>query len=165
MKRIILVRHGKAEESASGISDFERSLTLKGKIISRLMARKLKETERSEMSFISSPAFRALETAIIFAGEFGIDPEQIMISSNLYYKMNYRYLQELLTHMNEKTYTMIMFGHNPSFTEIAAVLCMEGCEFIPKSGIVGITFDIDDWNEITQHSGKLEYDLKPERVL
>ena len=42
MKKLIFVRHGKAEEE-SGISDFERSLTLKGKVISGLMALKLAE--------------------------------------------------------------------------------------------------------------------------
>jgi phosphohistidine phosphatase len=165
MKKIILVRHGKAEDPASGISDFERSLTIKGKIISRLMARKLKETENTGMHFISSPAFRAFETAMIFAGEFGIDAEQITISSNLYYKMNMRYLQEMLSQISEKNNTMILFGHNPSFTEIASGLSRDGCDFIPKSGIVGISFAVNTWNEITQKSGQLEYDLKPERVL
>ena len=48
-------------------------LTLKGKIISGLMARKLHEKEKSPGVMMTSPAFRALETALIFAGEFGID--------------------------------------------------------------------------------------------
>jgi phosphohistidine phosphatase SixA len=34
MKRLIFVRHGKAEDGSPEISDFERSLTLKGKVIS-----------------------------------------------------------------------------------------------------------------------------------
>ncbi len=41
MKKLIFVRHGKAEDESPEISDFERSLTLKGKVISRLMAQKL----------------------------------------------------------------------------------------------------------------------------
>ncbi len=43
MKRLIFVRHGKAEDESPEISDFESSLTLKGKVISRLMAHKLRE--------------------------------------------------------------------------------------------------------------------------
>ena len=57
----------KLKITASGISDYERSLTLKGKIISRLMGKKLREMEKSPVTIITSPAFRALETALIFA--------------------------------------------------------------------------------------------------
>ena len=91
MKKLIFVRHGKAEDPAPEISDFERSLTMKGKIISKLMAQKLREKENSPGIIITSPAFRALETAFIFAEEFGIEPEKIIINSKLYYKMNFHY--------------------------------------------------------------------------
>jgi phosphohistidine phosphatase len=165
MKKLIFVRHGKAEEPSSGISDYERSLTLKGKIISRLMSRKLKETEKISPTLITSPAFRALETALIFAGEFGIEADRIIMNSNLYYKMNIRFLPEILALVGEKSDTVLMFGHNPSFTEMANALCMEGCDFIQKSGVVGIYFDVTSWQEIKQKSGRQAYYLNPERVL
>ncbi|HEX7493785.1 MAG TPA: histidine phosphatase family protein, partial [Bacteroidales bacterium] len=69
MKKLIFIRHGKAEDPVHEISDFERSLTLKGKIISRLMAQRLMEKEKSPGIIVTSPAFRALETAFIFAGQ------------------------------------------------------------------------------------------------
>jgi phosphohistidine phosphatase len=163
MKRIILVRHGKAEEPASGISDYERSLTLKGKIVSRHMAKKLREMVKLPITFISSPAFRALETAQITAMEFGIDPGKIIINSNIYHKMNIRYLAEILAIAESNSDTVMMFGHNPSFTEIANSLCREGCDFMPKSGVAGIVFDIRTWPEIKNKSGKLEFFLKPEK--
>ena len=68
MKKLILVRHGKAEDGSPDISDFERSLTSKGKLLSRLVAHKLKAREKSPGILVTSPAFRALETALIFAG-------------------------------------------------------------------------------------------------
>lgn len=165
MKKIILVRHGKAEDPASGITDYERSLTIKGKIISRLMARKLRETEKSPITIITSPAFRAIETALIFAKEFGIEPDKILVDSDLYYKMNLVYLTEILSKTGEDGDTIMMFGHNPSFTEIANSLCSEGCDFMPKSGAVGISFDIDSWPDIRQKSGKQLFYLKPEKDL
>ena len=54
MKRLIFIRHGKAEDDSPEISDFERSLTLKGKVISRLMARKLMEKEKSPGVLLTS---------------------------------------------------------------------------------------------------------------
>jgi phosphohistidine phosphatase len=162
MKKLIFVRHGKAEDPSSGISDYERSLTLKGKVISRTMGRKLREMENSSITIITSPAFRAIETALIFAMEFGIEPEKLIVNSNLYHKMNLRYLPQILSGAAEKCDTVMMFGHNPSFTEIANSLCREGCDFIPKSGIVGISLDIQSWTEISQKSGKQEFFLIPE---
>lgn len=162
MKKLIFVRHGKAEDPVSGISDFERSLTPKGKVISRMMGKKLKEIEKSSVTIVSSPAFRAIETALIFAMEFGVEPEKIIVNSDLYHKMNFRYLQEILSGAGDKCGTVMIFGHNPSFTDIVNSLCQEGCDFMPKSGVAGIRFDIKSWTEIRQKSGKLEYFLKPE---
>lgn len=165
MKKLILVRHGKAEDPPSGISDFERSLTAKGKIISGLMARKLREILKPPVTIISSPAFRALETALIFALEFGVEPDKIILSGDLYHKMHLRYLPEIISKAGEKSSTIMMFGHNPSFTEIADALADEGCDVIPKSGIAGISVNIGTWQEIKQKTGKLDFFLKPERDL
>jgi phosphohistidine phosphatase len=161
MKKLILVRHGKAEDASSEISDFERSLTLKGKVISRLMARELMKKEKSPGIILTSPAFRALETALIFAGEFGIDPDEVILNSNLYFKMSLQNLPFVLSTINEDLEVVTLFGHNPSFTQIANGLCREGCDLIPKTGIIAISFKIRTWSDIDSNSGKIEYFLKP----
>ena len=163
MKKLIFIRHGKAEDPVPEISDFERSLTLKGKIISRLMAGKFMEKEKSPGIIVTSPAFRALETAFIFAGEFGIDTEKVILNSSLYYKMSFQNLPDILSNINEDNEIVTLFGHNPSFTQIANTLCKEGCEFLPKTGIVCISFNITTWSEIGRNIGKMEYFLKPEK--
>jgi phosphohistidine phosphatase len=162
MKKIIFIRHGRAEDPSPEISDFERSLTLKGKAISKLMARKLKEEEEISGVMITSPAFRALETSLIFAGEFGVKAEDIRMVSNIYHKMNFRQLNEILSQVSDKTDMITIFGHNPSFTELVDSLSKEGCDFMPKCGIICISFKIKSWSEIDQNTGKIEYFLKPE---
>ena len=161
MKKLIFIRHGRAEEQVAGISDFERSLTVKGKVISREMAQRFKEEENDPGLFITSPAFRALETAFIFAGESGIKPEEIKVDSNLYYRSDIRHLIELLKTINDETDTITLFGHNPSFTEMPDRLCRDGCEFLTKTSIVCISFQISKWSELKLDSGKQEYFLKP----
>lgn len=165
MKRLIFVRHGKAEDGSSEISDFERSLTLKGKVISRLMAHKLMEKEKSPGIIISSPAFRALETALIFADEFEINTDEVILNSNIYYKMSLQNLPSVLSSVTEDAEVVTLFGHNPSFTQIANSLCKEGCDSIPKTGIICISFNIMTWSDIGRNNGKTEYFLKPENVL
>lgn len=165
MKKLIFVRHGRAEDPSSEFSDFQRSLTPKGKSIAKLMAKKLSEEDNSHGIMVTSTAFRALETAIIFGEVMGIKPEQIIPDTNLYYKMSFNYLLNLVTKTENDIDTIILFGHNPSFSEIPDSLCKEGCDFMPKCGIAGISFNIKKWAEIKQGTGKLEYFLKPEKVL
>lgn len=161
MKKLIFVRHGRAEDQDSGISDFERSLTVKGKVISREMARRFREKESDPGLFITSPAFRALETAYIFAVEYGIKPEDIRIDSNLYFKPGIKQLLELLDSVGDKADTVTLFGHNPSFTEMPDRLCRNGCEFLTKTSVVCISFQIKTWSDLKLDTGTQEYFLKP----
>ena len=165
MKKLIFVRHGKAEDPTSDISDFERSLTLKGKSVSKKMAGKLREVEKKPGIMITSPAFRALETAYIFAEEFNIPYEKIIINSNLYNKMSIHYLSEFLSLTSDDIETITLFGHNPSFTDIADNLCKGDCGFMPKCGVIGLSFNINKWSDIKLNTGKMEYFLKPEKTL
>lgn len=165
MKRLIFVRHAKAEESLEGLSDYERSLTQKGKIISRSMAMKLKERLKTTPVIITSHAFRAYETALIFAAELGVDPGSVILNSDVYYRMNLKHLPSVISEAGDKSDTIILFGHNPSFSELADSLSELGCDFIPKTGVVCISFKVNSWNEVRQKSGKMEYQLYPDKII
>jgi len=163
MKKIVFVRHGRAEDAATEISDFERSLTIKGKVISRQMARRFREKEDNPGLMITSPAFRALETAYIFASEFGIKPENVLIDSTLYNKTSLNSLFNTLSAINDDIKTITLFGHNPAFTELPDRLTKRGCEFLTKTSIVCISFEANSWSAIKPDTGKQEYFLKPEK--
>jgi phosphohistidine phosphatase len=165
MKKIIFVRHGKAEEPSEGFSDFERSLTEKGKVISRMMAIKLKEREKDIGLIITSPAFRAIETALIFAGVYSVPPEEIIINSSLYFNIDQYSFIEVLRNTLEGVDTITLFGHNPSFTELPELFSIEGIEELPKSGIIGLSFKTRTWSGIKRDTGTTEYFLKPKKVL
>jgi phosphohistidine phosphatase len=159
MKRLIFVRHGRAEDPNDLLPDFERSLTLKGKTISREMARNLLNEIVDPGILITSPAFRALETAIIFAGEFGIEAEKIKMEDLLYHHADLGSLLSILSGLDEDIVTL--FGHNPSFSILPDRLCEETCDLMPKSGVLCISFKITKWSEIKPGTGKLEFFLKP----
>jgi phosphohistidine phosphatase len=165
MKKLIFIRHGKAEEPVAEITDFERSLTTRGKVISRQMANKFREKEHKPGLLISSPAFRALETAYIFAGVYGTKPEDVIIDSSVYRMGSIKTLLEVLRQAGDDTDTVTLFGHNPAFSDLPDQLSREGCDILTKTGIVCISFDIKKWSDIKPDSGKLEYSLKPEKHL
>ncbi|MBM3420851.1 MAG: phosphohistidine phosphatase, partial [Bacteroidetes bacterium] len=84
MKKLIFVRHGKAEDPDNALNDFGRSLTEKGKEISSQMARRLAKREKEQVTIVTSPAFRALETALIFAGTLKTGYDNIVIREAIY---------------------------------------------------------------------------------
>ncbi|HPA86434.1 MAG TPA: histidine phosphatase family protein [Bacteroidales bacterium] len=163
MKKIIFVRHARAEEYSSSFSDFERSLTTNGKKTSEKMALKLLEKEKDKLLFITSPAFRAYETAVIFARTMGSDPDMILLRNEIYTKATLNSFAAIFDELNDDINGVIMFGHNPSFTEIPDRLSKSGCDFLPKTGIVCLTFLTSTWKGIMRERGNLEYFLKPEK--
>jgi phosphohistidine phosphatase len=164
MKRIMFVRHARAEELYSGIDDFERSLTPKGKISSGQMARLIREKEKGPVLIITSPAFRAYETAVIFARILKYNPDSIILKDDLYSRATLNSFFGIVENTDNEINTMILFGHNPSLTEIADRLSKDGCDFLPKCGIVCLSFKTETWKGIVHEKGKIEYFLKPEKT-
>jgi phosphohistidine phosphatase len=165
MKKLIFIRHGKAEDHLPEFSDFERSLTVKGKVISRGMALKLKEKEKDLGVIVTSPAFRAFETALIFNSVYGLLPEKIIIDSNLYFNIDQNSFFNVLKKIREDVDVITLFGHNPSFTELPELFSRESPEILPKSGIICLSFNTKTWSGISPNSGTTEYFLKPKKIL
>jgi len=163
MKRIIFVRHGRAEDPSPLMSDFERSLTTKGKQIAGQMATRLNQYFKEPCIILSSPAFRALETAIIFARVNGWDSNGIRLVDSLYFNVSMNSFPYMISELDDTGNNLILFGHNPSFTEIPDRLSASGCDFLPKTGIVSLTFNVNSWKDTIRQKGKTEFFLKPEK--
>jgi phosphohistidine phosphatase len=163
-KKLIFIRHGKAEELVPEISDFDRSLTTKGKHNTRLMARILKSNEKDPGLIISSPAFRAYETAMIFCREYEINPDSIKICSDLYFDLQPEDFVTFIQSQSDEHDTISLFGHNPLITAMAAFFAADEPDELPKTGIFCISFEAGSWKEIGPDSGTTEYFLKPKSL-
>jgi phosphohistidine phosphatase len=165
MKKLIFIRHGKAEDQVADISDFERSLTIRGKSQSRLMAQLLRSHEKDLGLIITSPAFRAIETALIFGKEFGLSPDAMQISSDLYFNLEPGAYSSFFSSRSEDVNTITLFGHNFLISEMAAFFATDETEVLPKSGVLCLTFDAERWSSIRKASGKTEYLFTPKTHL
>jgi phosphohistidine phosphatase len=165
MKKMIFVRHGRAEESSSMIPDYERSLTTRGKNVSEQMAMILKQKEKLPAILVTSAAFRAYETALVFARVLEYDPDKIVLKNSLYSRATLNSFSEIVEEISDDINVVIFFGHNPSFTEIPDRLSRNGCDFLPKSGIVCLSFKTDTWKGIVREKGTIDYFLKPDKTL
>ncbi|HEY8429832.1 MAG TPA: histidine phosphatase family protein [Sandaracinaceae bacterium] len=68
--RVVLVRHGEASDPAAS-ADRSRHLTVRGRDVTREVARKLRERGLVPTAMYTSPLVRAVQTAEILAHEFG----------------------------------------------------------------------------------------------
>jgi len=137
MKRLFIIRHGKAEDHDQ--SDFERSLTKKGKRVSREVAKSLYNDGYQIDNFITSPGFRSLETCIIFADEFGYNVEDIIINSDLYFNVTTNEYQNIFDQCPGSDNIAIV-GHNPFLSFLVHHLTGKIVNMI-KSGVSVIEFN------------------------
>jgi phosphohistidine phosphatase len=154
-KVLYIVRHAKSSWDYENISDIDRPLKLKGIRSAYEMARELKISRNVPESFISSPANRALHTACIFMGVFEVSFEKLKIDPVLYEKGADGILQVIKSQPSNLRKLMI-FGHNPDFTDIARSLVSQPLLEIPSGGIVILTFDTLNWSEISRDNLKSE---------
>ena len=165
VKRVILVRHSNAEDPGAVISDFERSLTLRGKETSMAMARVLKTKHSGPGIIITSPAFRAYETAMIFARTMNVAPDEVRLCSDLYFKTNPEPFLSLLRSLDPGAGTVILFGHNPLISALGRFLSGDDTEELPKTGIISLLMPVSEWSAVSRSAGKTEFLLKPKALL
>jgi len=113
----------------------------------------LKEKEIMPDLIISSPAVRAFSTAKFYAKALGYLLDNILIENSVY-EGGAKGIIELLEKIDENSNTVLVFGHNPDMTHLAALFSGIRIDNIPTSGIVCIDFDCKNWAKITNKKGK-----------
>lgn len=162
MKRLIFVRHGKAEDQDTAPDDFQRSLTGKGKYVSSQMAARTVKREKGEITIITSPAFRAIETALIFAGVLKTNYDDIIVRESIYGSFGFDSLCLMLREAGNDSQTVMLFGHNPSFSLLVNHFSGNNRGFMPKTGVVCFEFKADRWEDISKKNAELAYFLNPD---
>ena len=160
-RKLIFIRHSKAEDHLSEISDFERSLTARGKVTARLMARILMDRDEYPGKIITSPAFRAMETALIFGKEYRVSADEVKLAPELYLNLIEEDFLPFIRQQDDACQTITLFGHNPMITDMAAYFAADEPESLPKAGIYCLEFPVSSWKEVEPESGRTLYYLTP----
>jgi phosphohistidine phosphatase len=148
-KTLHIVRHAKSSWDYDNISDIDRPLKLKGIQRAYEMARRIKIRNALPELIITSPANRAIHTAIIFARVFEFPLSKIIIEENLY-AAEEEFIVNLIKKTDNSISSLMIFGHNPEFTNFANIFVKNTIENLSTSGIVSLVFDIEKWKEISK---------------
>ena len=156
MKELYLVRHAKSSWSDSRLSDFERPLNKRGKKDAPLMGQRLSDLSICPDLVIASSAKRARKTARIICRRIGYGKERIILTDTLY-TSELGQLLEIIRSTGSKINSLALVGHNFVITDLAQWLTGKAIGNIPTCGIVSIAFDIKDWQQVDEQSGRLVF--------
>jgi phosphohistidine phosphatase len=163
MKRLVIIRHGKSSWEHSELKDHHRPLTQRGVNSAFSVAAELINLGMAPDLFLSSPAVRALDTAIIIATNMAYPLEKIATNANIY-EASLHELLNVLSEVDDQHGTVFLFGHNPGFTSLVNRLQEEQIFNLPTCGTMAIELAIDDWNEIKAAKGKQLFKLIPKEL-
>jgi phosphohistidine phosphatase len=148
MKTLYLIRHAKSSWDFPQLVDDERPLTEKGIKRTKKLGDYLVNNEILPEIFISSHANRAFHTAQIIAKKIGFPEKNIIIERSIY-SAGIDNIFSVIFGITDNYNSVMLFGHNPAFTNLANYFFENKIDNLPTSGYVCIEFDTENWNEIT----------------
>ncbi len=146
-KQLIIARHGKSSWDYEGIADIDRPLNLRGIKNAHEMARRFLTRKIQPEWILTSPANRALHTATIFARILNIPFQNFFIEERIY-TADAPGIVEMISGLEDHIPSVMIFGHNPTFTSLANHFLEESIDNIPTAGMVRLEFAVDQWKEI-----------------
>jgi len=152
MKKLLLIRHAKAEKETS-VKDIDRPLKYIGIQDAAFMAEKLKENSQIPQILITSPALRTKTTAEIFADHLLLPDPQ---TNKAIYEASQQSLLRVINKFPAEYDFVALVGHNPGIAQILDYLTGEARE-VHTSTVAVIEFEADDWESVSGDSGKLVY--------
>lgn len=146
-RQLIIVRHGKSSWKYSDISDIDRHLKERGIHDAYTMAERLKERKLFPDLIISSPATRALHTALIFSRSLTHPLDKLQLNDTFYHGDD-RDVLNVIQQTPENMRTLMIFGHNPTFTDLANQFFSQETDNLPTAGIAFLKFEAGQWADI-----------------
>lgn len=161
MKKLLLIRHGKAPHTEEG--DLARELNPLGFDQAKLSAEYIKNHHDVGYALVS-PTKRTMQTFEIIQGHMGISDDDFEKAPNLYHN-NVKDVAYAISTMPTNPDTLLVVGHNPSLLEFA-VYCDKdsGDHFhdeisqgLRPAEVIAISFpQLKNWEESLDSQGAIE---------
>ena len=146
MKTLVLVRHAKSSWDHAGTPDHERPLNHRGRRDAPDMGRRLRERGLLPDEIRSSTAVRARATAVAIAGQFGIEPEAVVLDERLYGSSPDTILG-VVGELDDSVATVMIVAHDPGLSDLAFDLSGT-IEHMPTCAVAEFQFDVERWSEV-----------------
>jgi phosphohistidine phosphatase len=167
MRRLLLLRHAKAERSQPGGRVHDRVLAERGRADAKKLGHYLARHAFVPDRAVVSTAARTRETWALLATAFAKAPPA-SFEASIYDATPHAILQ-VIKDTGPETATLLVIGHNPSLRELATMLVASGDidarerlgEEFPTSALAAISFAVEDWSSVHSRGGRLEHFVTP----
>lgn len=146
MKTLFLVRHAKSSRDDPSLPDRDRPLDDRGEQDAPKMGKRLAKRDVKPDLIVSSSATRALATAHPIAEELGYRRKDIVVNDRLY-ESSADTLLEVIQGLDNKLDCVMLFGHNPEFSDLAHRLSSEIGD-MPTCAVAEFRFDVKAWSDV-----------------
>lgn len=163
MKQIIFVRHAKTESWDFGKEDFSRKLTKRGIQDSGIIAESLKSNSLIPELIYTSSAVRAAQTTNLLVEHLEINTDIIVTKDDLYEYVSTQDIQDLIAECDNEQQSIMIVGHNPWISNVAAMLSRDFHSILPTTGTVALEYKVKKWSEVHPGKGKLIYYKTPKQ--
>lgn len=157
MKKVYLVRHAKSSWKDQTLEDLDRPIKGRGIRDAHNSSIWLKDQGAIADLIVSSPATRALHTAMIFAKTLGINYSGIEISEDIYVGPESKILS-YIQNLDNSIGSVMIFGHNPTLTNFVNKRVSRTITNVPTSGIACLSFEVDSWQDCGNTAELLFFD-------
>ncbi|HRI60707.1 MAG TPA: histidine phosphatase family protein [Saprospiraceae bacterium] len=164
MRTLFLIRHAKSSWDNPGLRDFNRPLNDRGLHDAPLMAQLLVKHGIKPDLLISSPAKRALTTALFFAAAFDIEGDAVVQEQDVY-EASLPDIIHIVGNLPDTAHTVMLFGHNPTLTDVANRFSENFIDNIPTCGVVQIESKTGTWKAFDESNAAVKQCFFPKEVL
>jgi Phosphohistidine phosphatase SixA len=156
MKELIFVRHAKSDWGNETLKDIDRHLNERGYSDAYFMSEWFVKHQKSPQLIVTSTATRCISTALIFARSMDFNMKRFVATREIY-EASVPDIVQVIGEQDDAE-SMMLFGHNPGFTNICNELAEEMFfDNVPTCGLVSLSFDVRRWSDIGAGKGKLNY--------
>ena len=147
MKTLMLVRHAKSDKGNMLLKDIDRPLNDRGYADAYLISDYLRSEGKNIQLFITSPAMRALSTALIYMRTWGFSESEALLIPELYEAEPEDY-PSILGELDNDADTIALFAHNPTISQVFSKLTKSADIDLPTCATCILTAEITDWKQM-----------------
>ncbi len=170
MRRLLLLRHAKAEIGSLSTPDIDRMLTPRGRKAATRMGQYLHAESIIPDFVVCSSATRTRQTHDLLLATFA-RPIPVQFEP-LIYEAPYERILAVLQRCPDSAETVMVLGHNPGLEDLTDALMMTADPAAekrfrfkyPTCGLSVLTFKTTHWEDLTEQSGHLERFVAPKHL-
>ena len=161
MKVLYLIKHAKSNWGIPNTRDFERPISKRGSKDVNTIGSYLMIQDIVPDIVLSSCALRAQETTDLLADKINFRGKKFFLEE-LYMSIA-EDIQEIIMAQDDSLNNIFVIAHNPQISELVNLMTEEHFSKIPSMGVVSIVFDIEEWSEIENTKGKIDFFIFPKQ--